>query len=320
MNTTISHPPGEGEMGITASSDFAHVHRFSHLAMASEFHVWIRHEDSVYAGQAAWEAFRLLDRLEAELSRFEPNSDISRLNLLPPGEIFRPGEDVFACLQLASTIQRATGGAFDVTAGILKDLWQPPVHGISRIGRWIKSGLIPVGGHHLHFSDREMILWKDAPVQIDLGAIGKGYAIDRMVASLQEWDLNDFLVHGGASSVAARGCAPGHDGWPVALRDPRDRDRVLAHFEFSGQALGASGLEKGPHIIDPVKARPAKKMLAVWVIAAEAATADAFSTAFMVMPFEAIKQCLAERGELGALLLPAMKKSGPIYLAWPGQG
>ena len=198
----------------------ARIHRFNHKAMATEWAVWISHEDEVYAGQAAWEVFLLLERLEAELSRFDPNSDIARINLLRPGEILPIGAEAFGCLQLAGVLFEASGGAFDVTAGGFKEHYLRKASLRRRIAGRLQAFRQPVGMEHLHLERDGMTVWRDVGVEVDLGAIGKGYAVDRMVELLGEWGLSDFLIHGGASSVAARGHAPGQSGWPATLRHP----------------------------------------------------------------------------------------------------
>ena len=281
----------------------ARIHRGSHQAMATEWAIWISHEDEVYARQAVWEAFQLLERLEAELSRFNPNSDIARLNRLTPGEILPLGAEAFGCLQKARALFEASGGAFDVTAGGLKDHYRENDSLRGRIAGRLRASRQPVGMEHLHLEGETMRVWRDVGVEVDLGAIGKGYAVDRMVELLQEWGLSDFLVHGGASSVAARGHAPGHAGWPVTLRHPRDGGRVQAQFPLTEQALGASGIARGEHIIDPRRRRPARTPLAVWVAASSATEADGWSTAFMVMSGTAVRSCIGEKQVTRALIL-----------------
>ena len=279
------------------------IHRFNHKAMATEWAIWISHGDAIYAGQAAWEAFLLLERLEAELSRFNPNSDIARLNLLKPGEFLSLGAEAFGCLQQARALFKASGGAFDVTAGPLKDHYKENVSLHRRLAGRFRAVRQPVGMEYLHLEDETLGVWREIGVEVDLGAIGKGYAVDRMVELLQEWELSDFLVHGGASSVAARGHAPGQSGWPVTMRHPHDGGRVLAQFPLADQPLGASGVTRGSPIIDPHRRRPARTPLAVWVAASSAAEADGWSTAFMVMSGAAIRCCFSEKRVARALIL-----------------
>ncbi len=285
-------------MSITTEKQ-EQAHHYSHLAMATTFEIRIRHDDETYARQAAWDAFTLLDRLESELTRYDDNSDINRLNALPPGETLLLGEAAYACLAQAQSYYEVTGGTFDITAGGLKEFWQESP---SFWQRWFALRRVVIGMGHIHIEEGWQV-WKDAPVQVDLGAIGKGYAVDRMAERLQEWQISDFMLHGGASSVAARGGAPGTLGWPVTLRHPHYKETILARFELANQAMGASGVEKGGHIISPQTGKPAQNAWAAWVIAADAAAADAISTALMVMTRPEAKAFLDGRADLGALVL-----------------
>jgi thiamine biosynthesis lipoprotein len=132
-----------------------------------------------------------------------------------------------------------------------------------------------------------------SPMQVDLGGIGKGYAVDRMAELLCDWSIDTALISGGYSSVLALDAPAGTKGWPLTLSDPANRKKILARPYLQRRALSGSGLQKGGHIIDPRTARPVKGKRAAWACAPDAATADALSTAFMVMtPDEIEKYCL----------------------------
>ncbi len=284
------------------------VHRFSHLAMAAPFEIRIRHADGAYAAQAAWDAFALLDRLEQEFSRYIDSSDVSQLNALPCGELLVLGEAAYACLCQARVFYEATGGAFDVTAGALKDLYRPE-RSFLRCGFQRRRQV--TGMRHIHLEEGWRV-WKEAPVQVDLGAIGKGFAVERMAERLLEWQMGDFLVHGGASSVAARGCAPGRTGWPVTLRHPVRPETILEQLELRDQAMGASGLQKGEHIIDPRTGRAVHGVAAAWVRAGDAATADALSTAMMLLCRQKAEQLVTGQKGLGALVIYDPEDAGEV--------
>ena len=236
-NTTV--PPEERDGEFIGSEPLRDVRRFSHEAMASVFEVHAVHPDQLYASQAAHAAFDLVDRLEGELSRFLPNSDIARVNRLAPGASTRVSPSTMECLVIARHVFDLTGGAFDVSIGT----------GLRSLGLDVDDFLVRAtkGG-----------------VRIDLGGIGKGYAVDRMADLLEEWGIESALVHGGFSSVLALGAPPGRDGWPLTLSEP-GASRVLGRLSVRQTALGASGLRKGDHIVDPRTGKPVRGRRAAWV-------------------------------------------------------
>jgi FAD:protein FMN transferase len=297
-------------LGIAGPGELGDAWRFSHEAMATVLEVHGVHADRGYAAQAAQAAFDLADRLERELSRFLPNSDISRVNQLAAGGATRVGPSAMECLVIARHMFDLTGGAFDVSIGSgLASLELDPDECLVRATR---SG-----------------------VRIDLGGIGKGYAVDLMAELLEEWGLETTLVHGGFSSVLALQAPAGLDGWPLTLSDPGDPSRVLARLSARQMALGASGLRKGDHIVDPRTGEPARGRRAAWAAVPRpdaagsearaddapraAAVADALTTAFMLMsPGEVETLCGQSPGlEAWILLEPADGRQGeasPLHL------
>lgn len=239
------------------------MRRFSHEAMATTFQVVIVEEDGRYAQQAARAAFDELDRLEAELSRFIENSDISRINKLAANQPLTIGPAAFECLQHSIKIKSETNGIFDVTIG----------------GRFSKS----TAEKSIKLDESQHTVELAGPVQIDLGGIGKGYAVDKMAEVLREWSIDTGLISGGYSSVLALDAPDNTNGWPVTLSHPNNHKQILARLNLQNRALGASGLQKGLHIIDPRTGHPAKGKIAAWACADDASTSDALSTAFMVM-------------------------------------
>lgn len=282
----------------------APVHRFRHEAMATVFEIFIAGDDA-YTGQAALAAFDELDRIEQNLSRFVENSDISLINNLPAGQPLKLGLDAFGCLMLSAKIYEETGGAFDITIGSLLDCWLTEDQTLRKpSGRDLSFACQHTGMSLLALDEAEhTITLSTAPVQIDLGGVGKGYAVDRMAKLLGDWSIDTALINAGFSSVRSLGAPARAKGWPVTLTDPRNRSRILARLYLRDQALSGSGLQKGPHIIDPRTAMPVEDKRAAWALAPDAATADALSTAFMVMsPDEIEKYCL-QHSDVSAMII-----------------
>lgn len=298
----------EPDISIVSSNldSISGARRFSHEAMATIFEVIILHPDAHYAEQAAWAAFDELERLEAELSRFIENSDISRINNLTPKGSLRVGPAAFECLQLCTRIYAETNGAFDITIGYLYDCWlgedktmrKPSKEQLNLARKRTGIDLIKLD------EAEHAVQVLTEQVQIDVGGVGKGYAVDRMAQLLGEWSIDTALIHSGHSSVLAIGGPPATKGWPVTLSSPGNRRESLACLYLRDRALGGSGLQKGRHIIDPHTAQPVEGRSAAWVFGPTAAIADALSTAFMVMAPEQVGQyCLSHSDILAMIVL-----------------
>ena len=210
-------------LAIEKPRELGDVRRFSHEAMATVFEVYAVHPDDAYAAQAAQAAFDLTDRLERELSRFLPNSDIARVNRLAAGESTKVSPSALECLVIARHMFDLTGGAFDISIGTgLPSLEVNP--------------------------DDYLVSATKGGVQVDLGGVGKGYAVDLMAELLEEWGVQVALVHGGFSSVLALEPPAGGGGWPLTLSDPTAPSRVLSRLSVRQTALGASGAaQEGPY-------------------------------------------------------------------------
>lgn len=245
------------------------VHRFAHEAMATAFEILIAGKPVRYARQAAAAAFSEIDRLERLFSRFDPSSEISRLGRLGPGETMRIGIETAEVLALAAAVQAETAGAFDVNV-----LAAPaPLGSLVRIRQ-------VGGGFEATRLDPRRKAKATPPLDLDLGAVGKGYALDAAAAVLSDWGVTNALLHAGTSTALGLGPGPSGRGWPVGAGGPSGGQRI----RLRDRALSGSGTEvKGEHIIDPRSGRPAPRSQAAWASHTSAAAADALSTAFAVM-------------------------------------
>jgi thiamine biosynthesis lipoprotein len=167
-------------------------------------------------------------------------------------------------------------------------------------------------------------------LEINLGSIGKGYALDRAAALLrQRWGLSAVLLHGGRSSVHAVGTEPGDErGWAVALAHPWKTGQQLALLRLRDLALGTSAAtfrhleyqgRKLSHILDPRTGWPTEGLASASVVAPTAALADALSTAFFVMGIEKARDYCDAHPEIGAVLLPEGDAAKPVFLGLAGQ-
>jgi thiamine biosynthesis lipoprotein len=168
-----------------------------------------------------------------------------------------------------------------------------------------------------------------AGVRIDLGGIGKGYAVDLMAELLEEWGLDRTFVHGGFSSALALEAPAACDGWPLTLSDPGEPSRVLSRLSMRQAALSASGVRKGDHILDPRTRTPVRGRRAAWAALprpdaaasghdgfrlAPAAVADGLTTAFMLLDVDRIAALCARSPGLEAWILPDGASTGAADL------
>jgi thiamine biosynthesis lipoprotein len=247
------------------------IHVFNHHAMATQFQVRIADEEKTYATQTAQAAFALTDELESRLSRFRANSDISQIAQLKPGETLRVSEPVSACLETAKKMEAVTHGAFSVTAAALKTQAAMPQWTLLK-----EQFSVHCGGGKLDF---------------DLGAIGKGFALDRMAEMLREWECKSFLLVAGGSSILAGDAPTETVGWSCGLGD----DNSLQRYWLKNCSLSGSGLAvKGQHIFDPRTGQPARRQNRAWALTETAAESDALSTACMVLSEPEISEILGE--------------------------
>jgi thiamine biosynthesis lipoprotein len=294
--------------------DFALL-RFSRQAMATNFEVMLPFGTND-ALEAAEQALDEIDRLEAQLTVYRDDSEVSQFNRQAPETAVPVESGLFQLLSLAAQLHRDTAGAYDITTGALSRTW----------GFYRRAGRVPsdqerrdalarTGMRHVVLdAERQTVRYRRAGLEINLGSIGKGYALDRAAALVRPWNIASALLHGGKSSVYAVGSPPGQRrGWPVALRHPWDPERQLAVVRLRDRALGTSAVtfqhiehngKKLGHLLDPRTGWPADGLASATAIAPTAAVADALATAFFILGVEKTRHYCAAHPDVGAVLLP----------------
>jgi thiamine biosynthesis lipoprotein len=259
-------------------------------------------------------------RLEGLMNYFDPASRITQINR-DGAECPVPVEpELFGLLTRCRKLWEETGGAFDAAAGSLWKCWG--FH--RRQGRLPPPGDLDEArqrsGFHLVVLDdaRRQVLLDRPGVELNLGSIGKGFALDRAAGMLQNAGFERVLLNAGSSSVLACG-HPSHDGagWRVSVRHPLRLESNLLMLRLENLAMATSGIEEQyfevggrryGHIIDPRSGEPVLHHLSATALAPDAATADGLATAFFVMSLEEIEQYCESRPKIGAIVARASRE------------
>ena len=276
-------------------------------------------EDNKQLEQAVTAAFEEMSRVEQLFSSHIAESEISRLSAATESLSLSP--EVIRLLQMGQQIGADTSGAFNMSLGALKDLWQiegeePHIPSEQELSAVLKK----TGSGALTIVDDKVIKSK-ADLKIDLGGIAKGYAVDRAVSVLRQAGVTSATVNAGGD-IALLGDKQGRP-WRIGIQHPRQTNDLLVTLQLKDQAVVTSGdyerfFERDGiryhHIFDPVSGKPARQCQSVTVVAADAASADALATAAFVLGPDAGLKLLEGLSNVEGLLVSAdgklMKTSG----------
>ncbi len=334
-------PAGVVNAAQSLERQSAYIEQYSKNAMACEFELLFNLHQYPQSSAAAMLAFELIDKIEDQMTVYRDHSEVSQLNRTASSAPVKLEENLFDVLTLAQQIHKETDGAFDITSSVLTKLW-----GFDR-----RSGKLPaqpeidqalksVGAENIKLDSENLTVEFVTQLEINLGGIGKGHALDRVADLFAAKQVNDFVIHGGQSSVSARGNSvtqnnpagpnepansspapetPTTDtGWPVGVTHPTLPGVRLGEVTLRNQSLGTSGtgrqgfFHKGKrygHIIDPRTGWPASHFLSTTVVSQSAALSDALATAFFVMPIDQVETYCSNHPNVGAILVLAGAKN-----------
>ncbi|HEV7226324.1 MAG TPA: FAD:protein FMN transferase [Pirellulales bacterium] len=310
--------PATAEQGaLSPPADEGYLLQLGRQAMACQFEAILNAGQYSQANETVMAALDLVDRLEDQLTVYRETSEIMRTNREAATGPVPLEQGLFALLQRAVELHSETDGAFDITSGPLTKVW----------GFYRRQGAIPgeaelaealsrVGSQFLQLDPQaQTIRFLKPGMELNLGAIGKGHALDRAAETMFAAGVHDFLWHGGQSSILARGSqatqTADRPGWLVGVRHPLLPERQIVEVCLHDRALGTSGAgtqffrhrgRRYGHLLDPRSGRPAEGVISATVLAPTAADADALATALYILgPEQALAWCEG-RGEIGMLM------------------
>tara|TARA_Y100001933_G_scaffold11960_1_gene10424 strand:- start:2515 stop:3633 length:1119 start_codon:yes stop_codon:yes gene_type:complete len=311
---------------VTDPQEETYLIRIGRRAMACQFQVFLNAGQYAEDSEIAINALDEIDMIEAMLTVYRRDSEVTILNHRAAAELVNLSDPLAELIELSLDLHEITDGAFDITAGPLADLWSHARRsGSMPSEESIRSALADVGSQYVQVDcETKQLRFLRPGVAINFGGIGKGFALDAASNMVRLQGIENFLFHGGRSSVLAcgrRSSKRGEEPWRVGLVHPlRPADR-LAEIRLFDRALSTSGSQSQSfhhqgrrygHILDPRTGLPADQgILSATVLHPSAAWADALSTACYVMgPQQAIECCKKHPGMALVLVLPSRKKAG----------
>lgn len=295
-------------MPVTSQAEW--FKRIEDGVMGTRIVVELWSDEPAVAGDAISRVLAEMRRIDAAMSTYKADSEVSRLNDRAASAPVHVSAELFDLLQTSIEYSRLTDGAFDITYASVGFMYDFRARQRPTAGQ-IEAALPAVNYRHLLLDPgARTVRFLRPGVRIDLGGIGKGHAVDRSIAILRALGIRHALVTAGGDSRVI-GDRRGRD-WMVGVRDPDDERRIIDRFPVSDRAFSTSGdyerfFDEGGqryhHILDPKTGRPASRVRSATIIAATATRTDGLSkTAFILGPERAL-QIYEGLGDVDAILV-----------------
>jgi thiamine biosynthesis lipoprotein len=294
--------------------------------MGTVFEIAAYSGSSEQASLAIEKAFQEIVRLDDLMSNYKPESALSHLNRSAHFHTETVPPDLYSVIQQAVQFSKLSQGKFDITVAPLVNLWKAALSGDSIPSpAQQQQAQACVGYEKIALTPPDEIIFQSTCLQLDLGAIGKGYAVDRAVAILQSLGIHNAFINAGGSTIFAMGSPPGQTSWLVHLRDPSHK--FGPYVRLSNESVSTSeqsaasllGLDSAGHVVDPTTGRPLKTEFAVSVVARTATLSDGLSTTLLLLGPTQGKPLVNRTADTSAIWLSAKGQietaiSGPQIL------
>ena len=287
------------------------VHKTKYV-MGTVYEIAAYDESPARASAAIDKAFAEIVYLDGVLSNYKPESDLSRLNREGHFHAVKVPADLYRVIEESLRYSRISGGEFDISVGPLVDLWKAALRGEhTPTAQEQAKARACVGYEKIKLKPPDEVEFESPCLRIDVGSIGKGYAVDRAVEILRANGIQNALVDAGQSSIYAMGAPPGQKAWEVHLRDPSGRvdpavmlseNSVSTSEQTPGSLLGN---QTAGHIIDPENGKPLETKYALSVVVKTGTASDALSTTLLLVGPEKGKAIVKQLPEAAAIWVSA---------------
>lgn len=290
------------------------VHK-KRYAMGTVFEIVAYSDSEARASSASDQALDEIVRLDNVMSNFKPESDLSRMNREAHFHSVRIPADLYQVIETSLNYSRLSNGEYDITVGPVVDLWKAALSGGSTPTATEQAQARScVGYEKIELIAPDKITLHSDCMRIDLGSIGKGYAVDRALAILRSNGIERAYIDAGGSTLYGLGTPPDRDGWLVHLRDPSNQldpqVKLIDNSVSTSEQTPASTLtgDAPGHIVVPNSGKPLRTRYAVSVTAKSATASDALSTTLLLLG-----------PEKGAPLVSRLKDVTAIWVSADGQ-
>jgi FAD:protein FMN transferase len=244
---------------------------------------------------AAREAFDEVHRLDRMLSNYIPTSELSRVNDHAADAPVNVSQEFFNLLRQCVNYSSESEGTFDITVGPLMKIWGF-YEGAGHLAKAaeIRAALNESGYQNLELNAANLtVRFRKHGMTLDPGGVGKGYAVDKIVAILRKGAICSGLVSAGGSSIYGIGAPPADArGWRIRIRDPRNGNKTVSEVYLKDTSISTSGSsekffwaggKRYSHIMDPRTGYPAEGMLSVSVIAPKTLDSEIWAKPYYIL-------------------------------------
>jgi thiamine biosynthesis lipoprotein len=299
--------------------------------MGTVFEIAAYDRSTEHASNAIEKAFQEIVRLDDLMSNYKPDSALSNLNRFAHFHAEQAPSDLYRVIDQAVRFSRLSDGKFDISIAPLVNLWKAAMRGEGTPLRAQQEALRScVGFEKIELLPPDRISFRSSCLQLDLGAIGKGYAVDRAVEVLRALGIRDALINAGGSTIFAMGAPPHQTAWLVHLRDPSNqidpqvmlKDGSVSTSEQTPHSL--LGNDSAGHIIDPDTGMPLQTVFAVSAVSKTATVSDALSTTLLLLGPAKGKALVKNMADVSAIWVSPQAQietatGGPQILVRTGQ-
>jgi FAD:protein FMN transferase len=283
------------------------VHRTKYI-MGTVYEIAAYDQSPSRASAAIDKAFAEIVYLDQVLSNYKSDSDLSRLNREGHFHPVKVPADLYRVIEESLRYSKISDGKFDITVAPLVDLWKAALRGERLPTAEEQSEARKcVGYENVKLVPPDQVQFESPCMRIDVGSIGKGYAVDRAVEILRASGMQNALVDAGQSSIYAMGAPPGQKAWEVHLRDPSNRVHPVVMLRENSVSTSEQtpasllGNHTAGHIIDPDSGQPLETTYALSVVVQTATASDALSTTLLLVGPEKGKALVKKVPEAAAV-------------------